>query len=124
MYTLDADLVDDLGDVVGDGLRTVATYDRGEYELQFIREDVGADYTDSEIANVYEQVEIEGMGYDHFEELFHVGDLECAMYGFESALMFQFPRDSFTGLFITVDRDVTINPDAVISVCTRAMGLE
>lgn len=114
-------LVDDLEDVVGSGLRSVATYDSGDYERLYVRADIDAEYTDEERVELYKQVEIEGMGYSHLEGLFHTGELECAIYGFEEALMFQFPGDDFAGLFVTVDRDVTLNPESIIQTCSGAV---
>lgn len=113
------DLVEDLKDDVGDALRTVAKYEHGDYERLFIRPDIKAQYSDEERAELYNQVEIEGMGYSHFEDLFHTGELESVIYGFEEALMFQFPgEDEFTGLFVTVDRDVVMNPESIIGTAT------
>lgn len=114
-------LVDELRDDIGDGIRTVATCDRGEYDLRFIRDDVDAEYSEEEISRLFQQVEIEGMGYAHFEELFHTGELECAIYGFEGALMFQLPVDEFSGLFVTTDRDIRLNPESVIGICKEAI---
>lgn len=118
MIEMPGELVDDLEEDVGDGLRSVAIYDSGEYERLYVRADIDARYSDEERAALYNQIEIEGMGYSHFEGLFHTGELECAIYGFEEALMFQFPGDEFTGLFVTVDRDVTLNPESIIQTCS------
>lgn len=115
------ELVDELEGEVGEALRSVATYDRGDYERLHVRSDIEAEYSDEERAELYNQVEIEGMGYSHFEGLFHTGELECAIYGFEKALMFQFPRDEFTGLFVTVDRDVTMNLESMIQTGSAAL---
>ena len=64
---------------------------------------------------------IEGIGYEHFEGLFQTGPLECAIYGFEKALMFHFPTGAFTGLFVSVDRDRELDIDTIIDICTKAI---
>ena len=120
MIDVQDELVDELQAEVGDALRSVATYDRGDYELLYVRDDIDAAYSDEERAELFKQIEIEGMGYSHFEGLFHTGALESAIYGFEKALMVQFPADEFTGLFVTVDRDVTMNPESIIQTCSGA----
>lgn len=121
MANLSDSLVDELHEEIDDALRTVASYDRGDYNLLFIRDDVDAEYSKEEIAELFRQVEIEGMGYSHFETLFHTGQLECAIYGFEDAFMFQLPADEFTGVFVTMDRDLTLNPESIIDLCKAAI---
>lgn len=121
MFEVDTGLIDEVEAEVGDALRFVATYQQRSYDLRYIRDDVRADYSDEEITEVLDQLEIEGMGYSHFERLFHSGPMDCAIYGFEAALMFHFPRDDFSGLFVTVDRDVQLNPEALIGICNAAI---
>lgn len=118
------ELVAEMEAEVGDALRSVATYENQSYEMHYFREDVETDYTEVELARLYEQVEIEGMGYDHFQELFHTGRLEYAIYGFETALMFHFPTGAFSGLFVAIDRDVELNPQNVIESCTSILDRE
>jgi hypothetical protein len=86
-----------------------------------IRDDVDSEYDKEEIAKIYEQIEIEGIGYDHFEGLFHTGQLDCAIYGFEKALMFHFPTDTFSGLFVSVVLKTDLDIDAVIDECKSAI---
>lgn len=114
-------LVDELQTEVGEALRTVATYDSGGYEIHHIRDDVDTEYSEEEIDAIYRQVEIEGMGYDYFEQLFHTGEFGHAVYGFETALMIQLPGGVFTGLFVTVDNDDDVDPDSIVRTCATAI---
>jgi hypothetical protein len=123
MIQVEPTLVDDLLDEFGDGLRAVATYEDYEYEVEFMREDVRDDYSREEVDRVFRQVSIEGMGYENFQQLFHVGRLECALYGFEGALIFHFPPDPFHGLVVSIDRDVSFNPDAIIDICQSGIAV-
>jgi len=118
------ELVAEMEAELGDALRPVATYESQSYEMHYFREDVEADYTEAELARLYEPVEIEGMGYEHFQKHFHTGNLECAIYGFEPALMVHFPWDPFAGLFVSIDRDVELNPQGVIDSCPSMVDQE
>lgn len=64
------------------------------------------------------------MGYEHLETFFRTGRTECAMYGFEKALMFHFPTSAFTGLFVTVDRENGLDIDRLIEVGSAAIERE
>lgn len=121
MIQLEAFLVDDLLDQFGRDLRVVATYEDEDYELHFMRDDVREDYSEPEIAKVFDQIAIEGMGYQHFQKLFHVGELRCAMYGFEGATIFHFPTDTFDGLVVAIEQDVEFNPHELIQVCKEGV---
>ena len=121
MANYNGDLVNELMEVVGDGLRSVASYDRGGYTMHQIRNDVDEAYTREELNEAYRRIEIEGMGYSQFEEVMHAGGLDCTIYGFEKALMFHFATDVFTGLFVSVDRQSEMDIDAIISACKSAI---
>lgn len=121
MLELEEGFLPDVRDEVGDGLRIVVTYDRSEYTIHYIREDLPRNYSDEELEEAFDQLAVEGMGYHHFEELFHVGRMECAIYAFEGAWIFQFPHDNFTGLVVSMDRDLKLNHEAVISTCLASL---
>lgn len=121
MANYDGELSRELAELLGDGLRSVASYDDGGYTMHQIRDDIDADYSQEQITRAYKQIEIEGMGYEHFEQFFQTGRLECAIYGFEKARMFHFPTDVFTGLFVSVDRDRDMDIETIIDVCKEAI---
>lgn len=50
MTTIESELADEIAEVVGDGLRSVATYDRGDYDTYYIRDDIKSTYSEEEIA--------------------------------------------------------------------------
>ena len=121
MIEIDATLTEKIEAEVGDSLRIIATYDNRDVDVEYIRDDLSAQYSEEEIARVFDQLEIEGMGYTHFEKLFHIGEMDCAIYGFEGALIFHFPQGSFSGLAVSIDRNVELNPESIISKCALAM---
>lgn len=122
MIELEPGLVDDLSEALDDELRVVATYENDEYDLHHMREDIREEYSKTELDRVFRQISIEGMGYENFQELFHVGQMDCALYGFERALIFHFPPDPFHGLVVSIDRDVAFKPDSIIRICEAGIA--
>ena len=114
-------IVDALTDDVGEGLRSVAEYDNNGYELYYIRDDLEETYSAEEIQRVYEQIDVEGLGYYTLQKVFKAGDLECATYTFEDGRMFHLPIGDFSGLFVSIDRSTAIDHDAVIDRCLTAI---
>jgi hypothetical protein len=121
MLAVDPDLPGDLQDVVGDSLRVVATHAQHDYAFHFQREDIRAGYTDDEFQRIFDDLVLEGMERQHFEGLFHVGQLECGAWGFEEAAVFYFPSMEYSGLVVSVDRDGPIDLDGLIEVCTAGI---
>lgn len=115
------DLVADLHAEVGDALRSVATYDEGGYEFHHLRADVEAAYSEADIQAVYEDLVIQGISREYMEDLFHAGGLRCSIYGFDDAAMFHFIGEGYTGLFVSMDADVELNLDAIISTAKGAI---
>jgi len=118
---LDPGLVRALRDEVDDALRSVAVYDEEGYEIEYIREDVEGAYSTDEIEEVYDDLVIQGLSREFLEQLFHAGDLQCSMYGFEEATMFHFTGGEYTGLFVSMDRTAGMDLDAIISTCKAAV---
>lgn len=121
MIDVDPELVPSLKDEVDDALRSVAVYDEDGYEVEFIRDDVEGTYTDEDIEEVYDDLVIQGLSREFLEQLFHAGDLECSMYGFEEATMFHFTGGEYSGLFVSIDRIRGMDLDAIISTCKGAI---
>lgn len=121
MIDVDPDIVSTLQDEVGDALRSVAVYDENGYEFEFIRDDVEGTYTIEEIEKVYDDLVIQGLSREFLEQLFHAGQLQCSMYGFEEATMFHFTGGDYSGLFVSIDRTRGLDLDAFISACKGAI---
>lgn len=117
MPDIDPSLPDDLQDRVGDALRVVATHDQQSYEFHYQREDVGERYSDDEFRDIFNDLVLQGLSREYFEQLFHVGAMECGAWGFEEAVIFYFPGEEHTGLVVSVDRDGPIDVDGLIETC-------
>lgn len=108
--------------IVGGALRAVAAYDERDYELEYIRDDVGRRYSAAELEAVFEELALAGRDRDYLEGIFHAGRIECSILGFEDALMFHFVTDGGAGRLVTVDRDVEFDLDEFVEACRAAIG--
>lgn len=117
MLAVDPELPSDLQDVVGASLRVVATHAQQDYVFHYQREDVRAGYTEEEFQRIFDDLVLEGIEREYFEQLFHVGELDCGAWGFEEAAIFYFPSVEYAGLVVSVDRDGPVDIDELIEVC-------
>lgn len=117
MVEIRPDLPEALGDTVGDSLRVVATHEERDYEFHFRRQDVSDRYTAEEFQRIFDDLVLEGMEREYFEQLFHVGPLECGAWGFRDAVILYFPAESHSGLVVSVDRDGPIDIDGITRTC-------
>lgn len=117
-------LSSELQEDVGDALRVVATHTGKDYEFQYRRDDVADGYTPDEFQRIFDDLVLEGMERDYFEQLFHVGELECGAWGFEEAAIFYFPAEEYSGLVVSVDRDGPIDIDSLIETCKDAVVVD
>lgn len=116
------ELVSALKDEVGDNLRSVSTYREDDFELHYMREDVASIYSEAEMDRVFDDLVLQGLGRDVLEEMFHAGEFECSMYGFEEAAMFHFVENGYSGLFVTFNRKTDFNLDSLIATCKGALS--
>lgn len=121
MVDVNQDIPTKLQEDVGDALRVVATHDGQEYEFQYRRQDITEGYTPDEFQRIFDDLILEGMEREYFEQLFHVGALECGAWGFEEAAIFYFPAEDYSGLVVSVDRDGPIDIDGLIETCKDAV---
>lgn len=106
----EADLLGALRDLVGEDLRVVASYDREGYDVVYARGDLEeriVAYADA----VHDELVLQGISRDHLEDLFVAGDLHCAMHRFDEATAFHFPQAEYTGLFVSIDSDASVDLD-------------
>lgn len=122
MVSVTPELIDDLQDRVDSDLRVIATHDEGQYDFHYQRDDISEKYTPDEFDRIFKDLVLEGMYREHFENLFHVGQMECGVWGFEEAYIFYFPGPEYTGLVVSVDRDGPLDIDALVETCKRAVG--
>lgn len=108
-------LVDALRDTIGDNLRVVAEYDRNGYSVVYIQDEVEdriADYAE----DVHHELVLQGIGREHLEQLFDAGDLHCSMHRFDEMTAFHFIEAEYTGVFVSIDSDCSIDLDEFANV--------
>ncbi|WP_458209296.1 hypothetical protein [Haladaptatus sp. NG-SE-30] len=115
------DIVSTLQTEMGDGLRSVGHYTKDGYEVFYLRPDVEAQYTRDDIEDIHQDLILEGLSKDRFEDLFRAGPLECSMHGFEDALMFHFVGSENSDLFVGVDSDAPIDLSSFIGRCKEGV---
>ena len=120
VVTDEAGLVSSLQELVGDGLRVVATFDRSGYDVLFSRNDVAARLHERGPA-VHDDLVLQGLGLDHLEDLFGAGDLECSMHRFDEATVFHFRADEFSGLFVSIDSESDVQLVTFADTCVASM---
>lgn len=111
-------LVVDLRERIGDDLRAVATYHEDSYEVVYERSDVAE--KPRAIERIHQELIMEGMGTEHLEDVFDVGELNCTMHSFEEAMCFHFRSGSMTGRFVSVDPDALVPVEEFVDICKRA----
>lgn len=121
MLNLTPSFIDDLQDEFGDSLRVVAIYENTETDIRFIRDDLRENRSDEYMNEVLSQISLEGMGYEHFEDFFNVGQLRCAIYSFDEAFIFHIPPDPFNGLVVSIDREADFDIDETVQLCKNGI---
>lgn len=99
----DAALLSLVRDYFGPSLQTVTAFNTDGYAPLYFRDDVEALYSDPELDQIFNELVLEGLGAEYFQELFHAGDLVCTMRVFEESVMFLFIDDDQSGAFVTAD---------------------
>jgi hypothetical protein len=109
-------LVAELRALDGDGLRTVATYDREGYDFLYLRDDVTA-RRDDKADDIHDELVLQGLGTEYLEDLFEGGPLECSLHRFEDLTAIHFIDDAYTGLFVSVDSDADFPVVELVDIC-------
>jgi len=93
---------------VGDSLRAIATYDRDGYTIVHTREGI-TDRAQQYAEDIHTELVLQGIGREHLEDLFHAGHLHCSMHRFDDLTTFHFVQEEYTGLFVSIDTDCSLN---------------
>jgi hypothetical protein len=114
--------VAELEELVGEHLRSVATYSESGYDIHYIRPDVERAYSGSDIDRIHDELVIQGLSNEYLEELFHAGgELSCSVTSFEELVACHVAGSGRTGLFVAVDADAEVDMMAFIECCKRAV---
>lgn len=101
-------LVETLRDAIGDDLRVVAKYDRDGYDIVYSRDGLTG-RVDDRAPDIHDELVLQGIGREHLEGLFDAGDLQCSMHRFDDLTAFHFVQNGYTGIFISIDSDASVD---------------
>ncbi|WP_435101232.1 hypothetical protein [Halarchaeum sp. P4] len=101
-------------------VRTIAEYDRDDYEVLYVREDVEP-RIDAIADQVHEELIIQELGRAHLEQMFGAGDLHCSMHRFDEVTAFHYIQDGFSGLFVSVDSDADLPLASFADTCRQQL---
>ncbi len=121
MGTKQKDLVDLLKDEVGDRLRAVGEYDKDDYYVLYIREDVAEEFTQEDIGEIHHEMVLKGLGNQHIESLFDDEPLECSIYQFKSIARLHFVKEDYLGYYVSFDYDGNVNPSKIVDECKELL---
>ncbi|GGM70205.1 hypothetical protein J2752_001853 [Halarchaeum rubridurum] len=109
-------ILDDLCERVGDDLRSVVVYTASDYDLQYVRDDVAADYDEHAIERAVEEMRFKSLEADYIEDVFRErhGDHRCTVTYFADAVELHFPVSATTGLSVAVDAAYFARQDSFI----------
>lgn len=115
---------DHLRDQLGDDLRSVGWYTGGEYELVYAREDVIDQYTDEEVADVFQDLGIESLEKDMLEEMYEHGRLNCTVRCFDEAIEMHFVAAQGEGLAVALEPAAFVAHQTFVGECMRLAGID
>ena len=110
----DHPIVEHLLDAYGDGLQGVMRYDRTEYDLLFLREDLRELYDRDAVSEVFEEAVLESIGANRQEDVFTFGELTYVIRGFEKATVVQVFAGNHEGIIFSTDDTVGLDVESVI----------
>ena len=105
MTSHSAQLVERLQSTYDNTLRVVATYDPDGYELHYTSQDVDANYSQSNIDDIYDDVVVQDIAQPFQEDLFSdMGDVRGKLRIFEGGTVAHFwPSEDRKGVFLVFD---------------------
>ena len=103
------EIVDDLLDEVGDGLRYVARYDAEGYEQLYVRGDVQERRHREAFDNVYQEARYETDEKAFVEAKLESGRLRSTLHSFDDLLLFNLIAGRDEGVLVSVDRDADVS---------------
>lgn len=107
---------------VGDGLRSVIYYERDEYEVVFVRDDV-ADY-DEDIDGIVADLWADSYEQAIREDLRGQGPLYCTVWVFDEAIEMHFVADERQGVAVALDTETFLAQSTFVGRCLEIAGLE
>lgn len=106
-------------------LRSIVTYDHDSVDVVYIRDDVAAQYTDTEVRNAVDSARIESLYAPIYERTFSKdhGDLECLVNCFEHVVEMNFALAAGVGAAVALDAEAMDEAHGLVSAA-RNVALE
>lgn len=117
-------VVDTLSDRFGDALRSVGYYDDGGTEIEYVRDDVEADYETGDVDRVFRDAKLEALDQPHQESLYTHGELQCTLRCFEEATELHFVQRESEGIVAAIDAGALTDLRETIGDCLEAIELD
>lgn len=109
------ELIPYLQEEVGEHLRGVVRYDRTEYEIRFIRDDLRTQRLKSEVDTMIERLQRESRSTER--QTFPFGEVHGTVRSFEEAMVLHLPDTHGRGTIVTLDPEVAHHLSTFISAC-------
>lgn len=102
---------------IGDQFRSAVWYDRGDFEILHIQDDVRSQYSETEVKDVVDELTMESLAKPIKEDVYAHGDLRCTVECYEGGIELHFILDKGEGVAIGLDPAAFIRHDTFIGSC-------
>ena len=113
-----------LHETVGEGLRSLVSYDRTGATLHYLRADVRESYTEEELEAIVGDVRLEAVGKSYQEGLYEHGPLSCSVRCFERGVEIQFVQTDTQGTVVAFERGVFSDVNSFVEACRERLPAE
>lgn len=104
-------------EVTEENLRAIAEYSQDGYQFQYLCEKVDNQYSTKEFDEIFNDLLLETMRSEVLEQRFNDATHEFSALGFEEMVLFQFVRDEFDGVLVSIEKDCTLDLDSFVETC-------
>lgn len=112
-----------LQDSLGNRLRSVIWYDKGDHDVLYARSDVAAAYTEAEIEDVVDELSMESFARPIKEDLYPHGDLRCTVECYEDGVEMHFCIADGEGVAVGIEPVAFVEEGTFIGNCLEAAEL-
>jgi hypothetical protein len=106
---------------VGESLRSVTFVDSDGYTLQYVRDDVDAQYSDALLQSIFRDLEAEAKRSAMEEQQYQLGQLGCTVRCFAEGLVLLFPRDDSRNLVMSMDAEAAPRLHSFVRDCRQEL---
>lgn len=98
--------VDALLEVFGDNLRGIGEFSGESYQIHYLRDDIGDQYTEEEFVSIWRDMILESLRKRPLEKQFvAAGEYVFTAIGFEQSTVFMLARSEREGFVISIDQE-------------------